>query len=58
MKVFAVAHVADLSVKNRIEVMESATLDKRTFDMPVVGTILFNDGINILYLLLRQIDYK
>lgn len=56
--VLVVAHVADLSVKNRIEVMESATKDKQTFDMPVVGTILFNDGINILYLLLRQIDHR
>lgn len=32
-----VAHVADHSVKNRIEVIEVSTEYKRTFDVPVVG---------------------
>lgn len=50
---FVVVYVVDFSVKNCIEVMESVMLDKWMFDMLVVGMILFNDGINILYLFFR-----
>lgn len=38
-----VATVADRSFKNRVEVIESATLDKRTIDVRVVG-VMYNLG--------------
>lgn len=34
-----VATVADRSFKNRVEVIDSATLDKRTIDVRVVGVM-------------------
>lgn len=36
-----VATVADRSFKNRVEVIDSATLDKRTIDVRVVG-VMYN----------------
>lgn len=35
------AFVADCGVKNRIKVIESATKDKRTLDVPVIG-VMYN----------------